>query len=330
VGTGITLTSGAGRTFYWVYRASGSGSVLFSADAVGEDAQGVLAPTALVSPNAFFLTAPAYYITSVTQDPSFPNLDIQSPLANPVILPGVGSTWVVTAQPASIGQLVTVRMTVSNTGGSDILGMVPTISATSTNWAAMSLVTATTSAGTPMPMLRNGGSAVFDVVISITTNGRPIAGADTLTLTLGGNYVESVFSSFTRAIPATYTLTLDVQPTSVATGHGLVNEFFLSANYFTPAVGEHLTLYLSIKKDSRVKIRVFNVAAELVRNVLDADLRASSDPNNAILYSGSTDSRLNWDGRADDGQPVSAGTYLISIEVEADNFRTIKKVNVLR
>jgi hypothetical protein len=65
-----------------------------------------------------------------------------------------------------------------------------------------------------------------------------------------------------------------------------------------------------------------------VKTVFNDYAYASPDPNSSILYSGVTDPRLRWDGTADDGQPVTSGTYLIFFDL--GGARQILKVNVIR
>jgi len=318
----VAINPSGTATFFWVYEATSNGTVRFSSSAWGQDVAGdVFSNTTTATDFTMAVGPTVVYGGAAASGNYFPDLVIQPSMG----LPALVTSQLVTPMPASLNQVVTVRLTLSNVGSSDIVSLTPTVSVASNGWASGVVQSVVPSVVYPMA---NGQTGVWDVLVLVSSTAAP-SGAAQITLNFGAAYNEAQVPTQNRVVAGMGSVVIDVQAAQIATNHGLVNECFLSANYFRPS-SQSLTLYVSVKKDSRVRIRVYNVAAELVRTVLDTDLRASADPNNALLYSGATDARLIWDGRADDGRPVSSGTYLISFEIEADGYRTIKKVNVLR
>jgi hypothetical protein len=295
------------------------GSILFSASATGDDFIGSVSTTG-AWPDILNVTSGTVTGTAMT-------LDVAPQGANPVFLAGAAGVNLVTPSPMSMGQQFTVRITLSNTGQSDITSLTPTVAVTSSSWATVANITYVLVSPTPWANVVPGDLVVYDMVLTVSTNGGIVNGPDTLMLNIGANFTDTKYGGFVNRVVVTRVdLPVGVQPTTAVPGKVPVNEFFLSANFFTPA-SQSLNLYFSIKKNSRVRIKVYNVAAELVRSLFDGDAATSTT---AILYSGNTDLRLIWDGKADDGQLVSSGTYLISIEAPDADFRTIRKVNVIR
>jgi hypothetical protein len=91
---------------------------------------------------------------------------------------------------------------------------------------------------------------------------------------------------------------------------------FLSQNVFKPGAGKPLDINVKALADGRLTVRIFNVAGEAVRGVADMDVRSG------LLYS------LQWDGQNEDGQTVSAGLYVIS--VQGAGASRLRKVVVLK
>jgi hypothetical protein len=112
----------------------------------------------------------------------------------------------------------------------------------------------------------------------------------------------------------------------LATTQPAHNESFLSTNAFYPESGGSVTLSFSVATNGRATLRVYSVSGDLVRTLFDEQVYTAG--SQAILYTGMTDSRLVWNGTADDGLLVASGTYLILFDLNGE--RLIKKVNVLR
>jgi len=85
---------------------------------------------------------------------------------------------------------------------------------------------------------------------------------------------------------------------------------------FYPGNGASLGLSFKAKDDDHVTIRIFNIAGELVRPLLEMDARAG------VLYAAS------WDGKNGDGDTVASGLYVVS--VYGKSVHTLKKVVVIK
>jgi hypothetical protein len=91
---------------------------------------------------------------------------------------------------------------------------------------------------------------------------------------------------------------------------------FTTANIFKPDQGGSLGISFKAQADERVTVRIFNVAGELVRPLMEMDCRIG------VLYAAS------WNGKNGDGETVAAGIYVISVHGRAT--RSLKKVVVMR
>jgi hypothetical protein len=89
----------------------------------------------------------------------------------------------------------------------------------------------------------------------------------------------------------------------------------LDRNVFRPG-GSPLRIDFRPLSADKVTVRIYNLAGELVRPLLEADVAAG-------LWL-----QVSWDGHNVEGQTVAAGVYLIS--VKGAGIKTIKKVVVLR
>ncbi|MCJ7578327.1 MAG: T9SS type A sorting domain-containing protein, partial [candidate division Zixibacteria bacterium] len=91
-------------------------------------------------------------------------------------------------------------------------------------------------------------------------------------------------------------------------------EFELSQNYpnpFNPGTQIEYTL----KKTGHVTLHIYNILGEKVKTLLDQDQPAG-------LY------RIDWDGKNDNGKPVSSGIYLYKLEV--NGFSEAKRMLLLK
>jgi hypothetical protein len=318
VGAGQPLAPGAVRTFRWVFMAmqSSGGPFTFSVNATGVDPLGnALATAVTYAPDVIIGAGPslATYLA-----PSLVRVD-----GNPLV------------GPYGVGQIVTMRVTVSNTAGAGsyaFTNVIPVVAGTGV-WSSVSVTSysyvTVTGASTLLPLsVTPGTSLVMDLVLMVSQTAAATTSSDTINVTLQGTYLDANYSPPTVFnIVAPISFTMNIQAATVANNHPLVNELFLSANTFLPPT-QSLTVAFSVATSGPAVIRVYNINGELVKTLFDDQVLASTVPNQAILYSGATDSRLIWDGTASDGLPVSSGTYLIFID--ASGFRDVKKVNLIR
>jgi FlgD Ig-like domain len=100
------------------------------------------------------------------------------------------------------------------------------------------------------------------------------------------------------------------QPTGA--GPALANN--LSQNYPNP-FNPQTTIAFSVKDRTRVSLKVYNVAGQLVRTLADESFGAGAHTK-------------VWDGRNDAGQPVSSGVYFYKLV--SNNFTQTKKMVLLK
>jgi flagellar hook assembly protein FlgD len=87
-------------------------------------------------------------------------------------------------------------------------------------------------------------------------------------------------------------------------------------NVFNPSQGGSLSIGLKSVSGGHVLVKVYNMAGELVRPVLDADVQAG------LWF------QASWDGKNGDGELVAAGVYFVS--VRGAGIKSIRKVIVLK
>ncbi len=90
----------------------------------------------------------------------------------------------------------------------------------------------------------------------------------------------------------------------------------LSANVVKPDQGGKVDISFKVLEAGRVTVKVFNLAAELVRPLFEADVQAG------IWY------LTTWDGRNEPGSGVGSGVYFIS--VRGPGVKMIRKVVIIR
>ena len=171
-----------------------------------------------------------------------------------------------------------------------------------------------------------GSTITYSIVMEVIGNGGSVTGSDSFDLILSGLFSDNKPTS-NLAVSNIITVPVVVEPTLSAENHAITTEFFLSHNYFYPA-NEELKLYFTVNQNCRMKIKVYTILGNLVKTLFDDDVYVSTNPNAAILYNGDNDSRLRWDGTADDGMIVSSGTYIILFDTGYS--QEIKKVNLIR
>lgn len=90
----------------------------------------------------------------------------------------------------------------------------------------------------------------------------------------------------------------------------------LSHNVFNPEKGGSLSIGFKAAESGMVRVKVYNLAGDLVRPIFEADVQAG-------LWFQAT-----WNGRNGDGDMVAAGVYFVS--VRGAGIRTIRKVVVMK
>jgi hypothetical protein len=91
---------------------------------------------------------------------------------------------------------------------------------------------------------------------------------------------------------------------------------FLDQNVYKPGTGKPLSINVKALADGHLTVRIFNVAGEAVRQVAEMDVRSG------LIYA------LQWDGHNEDGETVSAGLYVVS--VQGGGASRLRKVVVLK
>ena len=87
-------------------------------------------------------------------------------------------------------------------------------------------------------------------------------------------------------------------------------QFALLQNYPNP-FNPTTTIPFAIKDRSHVTLTIYNIRGQVVRTLVDGTLEAKS-------YG------LTWDGRDDNGQPVSSGVYFYKLI--AGDFQDVRKL----
>jgi len=95
-----------------------------------------------------------------------------------------------------------------------------------------------------------------------------------------------------------------------AIGIAKPSEYSISQNYPNP-FNPTTSITYSLKDDGRVKLAIFNIRGQLVRNLVDGQQTAG-------LY------KFQWDGRDEKGTVVPSGVYLYTIQV--NEYKMTKKM----
>jgi hypothetical protein len=88
----------------------------------------------------------------------------------------------------------------------------------------------------------------------------------------------------------------------------------LQQNIPNPVKGK-TTINFSINKEARVSVKIYNLGGQLVRTLLDGNVKAGL---NSII----------WDGTDNKGKSVSTGIYFY--ELKSDNFKRTKKLVLVK
>ncbi len=311
ISSGETVLPGAVETYIWVYQALSSTALPFSFTAVasGQD-----------------LSGPVFNLLTFSAQ-----IEIQPNIATLAYQPASLKLAGGAAMPASLtgGQVITIQVSISNTGSAGDAaaeGVTPSVSGLGI-WSQVNLVSFSYVTGAPStcsfsPLSVTPGSVLaLNMVLSVSVTGVSSGQPDTIVVHLGGTFNDSKPSS-NDAITGTMTFNLSIQPGTTVPGHPLVNELFLSDNFFTPAV-QSLQVCFSVATNTHMTIPASTTSpAGLVKTLFDGNATASSTAGSASYEC------LPWNGTADDSLAVSSGTYLILMD--AGSWHTVKKVNVLR
>jgi flagellar hook assembly protein FlgD len=86
----------------------------------------------------------------------------------------------------------------------------------------------------------------------------------------------------------------------------------VGVNFFNPAAGGVGEILMTLSRAQHVSVSIFNRVGKKVRQI---DQNFSSGPQT-----------LNWDGRGDGGEALSAGVYILRVDKEADADQTLKMI----
>lgn len=109
----------------------------------------------------------------------------------------------------------------------------------------------------------------------------------------------SVTVTETPVVSPTPTYTVSNTPLPTATPNVPA---VLDRNLFRPGLGQDLHIGIKSAVGGRVRVTVFNVAAEKVRQPFDADVPADVTVD------------VPWDGKNELGEPCGAGVYVVSVQ----------------
>lgn len=104
-----------------------------------------------------------------------------------------------------------------------------------------------------------------------------------------------------------YATTASDDPTTPA----LTSKMYNYPNPFNPTTN----IALSIPKDSRVNVQIYNIKGQMIKNLLNNNLKAGSHT-------------LKWDGTDDSGKTVTSGVYLVRLS--GDGFKTNHKLTLMK
>jgi hypothetical protein len=152
--------------------------------------------------------------------------------------------------------------------------------------------------------------ATITVIDPVTGDilGQDIVAADgTYNVVISGGVAGASVAVLQNGIPS---------PRNVAVITNNPDNSFLSENIFRPNQGLPLDIVFRSPQNDRVVIRIYNLAAELVRPVAEMDVTAG------VLFS------VQWDGTNTRGETVASGVYFVS--VSGRYVRSIRKVIVLK
>ena len=103
--------------------------------------------------------------------------------------------------------------------------------------------------------------------------------------------------------------------TAVATTLPSKHRFIPYHNLFHPAKGEKVSIYYKIDSSTQVSIKLYNLAGEMVRTLVDEN-------------KGAGQYWIDWEGKNDDGSLCAAGVYII--QIKTDGFKENKKIILIK
>ncbi|MCP4706188.1 MAG: T9SS type A sorting domain-containing protein [candidate division Zixibacteria bacterium] len=160
----------------------------------------------------------------------------------------------------------------------------------------------------------NQGSRVFGLDTAYTVGGTP-KGLVFEDFDDDG-YSDLVVTSYTTDMAAVLInrLSLILSIDEINSGNNLPNDFSLEQNYPNP-FNPITKIRFSLPVTSQVKVEVFNILGQSVRDLIDEKLTAGTK-------------EVSWDGLNNSGAEVSSGIYFYKIVTE--NFEDTKKMVLLK
>jgi len=127
-----------------------------------------------------------------------------------------------------------------------------------------------------------------------------------------GGFQKTVVSGLELAVPSgDYRIVAHRQSQSP---ESMPTTWYLSANYPNP-FNPRTTIAFGLPAPARVRLSVYNILGQEVVSLVDGPLPAGNH-------------EVDWDGRNDQGQPVSSGIYLYRLE--SDQFRQTRKMMLIK
>jgi hypothetical protein len=120
-----------------------------------------------------------------------------------------------------------------------------------------------------------------------------------------------VSATHTPSISPTFTISDTPLPTATAEVPAVLDQ-----NVFRPGRGRPLQINFKAPEAGRVRVKIYNVASELVRTPFDADVTAG------LWF------QAQWQGENDQGEKVAAGVYIVS--VRGAGIQSLRKVVLMK
>ena len=156
---------------------------------------------------------------------------------------------------------------------------------------------------------------VMDIITYTGDVTDPVSPVDSTKWTLLKTGVDSSHMLFAEPLTAQQMSLLSIPISSVAGNDGAVpSTFALEQNYPNP-FNPTTTINFTLPTTGEVKLRVYNLLGEQVRTLINGSYVAGAHS-------------VEWDGRNDNGVPLSGGMYIYRLE--ADNQVQSRKMILLK
>lgn len=305
-----TLTAGSSYNFTWVFTTNSVGTVVFTdnASASEVDTNGTYTRTS----NTYAFT---FVIANATPTPTITRTQTPSPTftATPSPTLVISRTYTGTNTPTFTP---TFTPTPSFTATPSLtLVITDTFTMTQTNTPTLIVTYIDTGTNTPtMTPTLTESPTLTSTCTEVPSSTDTAIAMETFVLTATSTLTNQGTGNTATATPVV-TATCVVSPVVTNTPTPNLN-MTLSKNYVNPDKGEKLQINLKTQANVQVKIKVYNLTGEVVRN--DLGFTASADGWNQV----------QWDVKNGDGKIAGEGLYFVYIEAGAD--KKLLKVYVIK